>query len=801
MHAHLMALTLAGLVAGAPPVPAKGSEPVVDVPRNVKVSPRIITDRVTRSPFVWVASDGYRPRRAPGKDTLSGAPALAFMEACVYAAECQAGRENYLLLVKADADEKVTQRLGWVSDRTIVRSPQALSDPATRILRKGMIVNTLASLKEGQPVVQAPVLLAPDPAARPSRTFSLFNIYFIYADTDPTETGKGYVLLGSVPRFNELQAVEKPETVRDLVLGWVPKNRVCLWSTREALEWDTDSTLATAPHRRRTPGRVYRSFSDAKQGLKGESAAYLFEEVFANGVSQPFPHDRTRYPIVALELEGNRSALALPVDGNTLRRVGIVGGFVDDKGREVASQTEVERLQRQLAALGSQVETTELLFVIDDTGSMDVWFKTVAQTVESIIESAKGDRNLRIALTYFNDVEEGVSLDKAVTARKLVDAASPEGKAMVEELKRHKATDGGDPREQMFHGIKKGIETAGFQPNARKVVIVLGDMADKSDETDPKHAPEQAVCKMLLPPGQSPIEFYAIQVVDPLSHTDARAFRTQMHTLLRLTRAELVSRYKMDRKTAAERGGYFSSQNKDQVRDKVRERYALLRKEADRLKQEIAGLRRGEWTRISPELERILKDRRIDLARLRNTQGFQLFEYGYVWEKSAGGDRQTRVRLLVSDGELQQLIQMLASLDSNDPGKRPSERELITRVVQTHIGEQKDDLKRSEWSFENVILRSKGLTARSWLLRRAIDDIKEDGITSRERQNVLKKKKLLEDVRAERVYEYREREVGKSFKIKVWDRVGAGRKTQRLFSIGADRSVLWCWVDFEKEWP
>ena len=801
MHTHLVTLALAGLLAGAPPMPAVHARPVVDVPRNIKVSPRIITDRVTRSPFVWVAYDGYKPRRAPGKDIPSGAAPLAFMEACVYAAECQTGRDNYLLLVKADADEKVTQLLGWVSDRYIVRSPQALSDPATKILRKGMIVNTLASLKQGQPVVQAPVLLAPDPAAKPNRTFSLFNIYFIYADTDPTEPDRGYVLLGSVPRFNEVQAVEKPAVVRELVLGWVPKSRVCLWSTREALEWDTDSTLPMAARRRRTPGRVYRSIADAKKGLKGEAASYLFEEVFVKGVSQPFPHDRTRYPVVALDLEGARSVMSLPFENNTLRRVGIVGGFVDEKGREVASQVEVERLQRQLAALAAQVETTELLFVIDDTGSMDVWFKTVAQTVESIIDSVKGERNVRIAITYYNDVEEGASLDKAVVARRLVGASSPEGRAMVEELKRHKATDGGDPREQMFHGIKKGVETAGFQPNARKIVIVLGDMADKSNETDPQHAPEKAVRDMLLPAGQSPIEFYAIQVIDPLSHTDARAFRTQIRTLLKLTRAELVQRYKMDDKEAAGRGGYFSSQNKGQVRDKIRERYTLLRKQAEKLKQEVGGLRRGEWTRISPELERILTDRRIDIARLRGTQGFQLFEYGYVWEKSAAGDRQTRVRLLVSDGELEQLIKMLSTLDSNDPGKRPSERDIITRVVQTHIGEQKDDLKRSEWSFENVVLRSKGLTARSWLLRRAIDDIREDAITSRERQNVLKKKKLLEDARANREYDYRQREVGKSFKIKVWDRLGEGRKQQRLFSIGADRSVLWCWVDFDKEWP
>src|SRR6516165_4273142 len=87
-------------------------------------------------------------------------PALAYMEACVYAAEAQVGSDNYLLLVKADADEKVSERLGWVNARYVVRSARALRDPATKILRKGMIVNTVTSLKQGQPPVKAPVLLA-----------------------------------------------------------------------------------------------------------------------------------------------------------------------------------------------------------------------------------------------------------------------------------------------------------------------------------------------------------------------------------------------------------------------------------------------------------------------------------------------------------------------------------------------------------------------------------------------------------------------------------------------------------------
>ena len=812
MQVHLTTLALAACFA-APPATASGGDPVVETPRNATVSPRYIVDKATGSPVVWVTYDGYQPRRAPGKDDPSGAPPLGFMKPYPYAAEYQSGSDTYLLLVQADAEtRKVTQKIGWVSSRYVLRSNHALRDPATRIFRKGMIVNTAFSLKQGQPLEKAPILLTPEPTAKPNREFSLSNIYFIYAETDPADPVKGYALLGAAPYFNQTEGLRNPASVRELVLGWVPKSRVCLWSTREALEWDTDSTLPTARPRRKKTGHVYRTIDDAKKALKGQKAEHLFEEVFADGVSLPFPYDRTRYPIVAFDRpRGGGTTLSLPLGDNVLRKVGIVGGFVDAGGRPVADLANLEKLQRRIRALADELSTTEVLFVIDDTGSMSEWFKTVAATVESIIESVKKDqsRNVRIAITYFNDVEEGVSLDKAVIARKLVDARSARGQEMVDELKKHRAVDGGDPREQMFHGIKKGVEVAGFQPNARKIVILIGDMADKSNENDPNHAPEKAVREMLLPAGQSPIEFYAVQVVDPESHGDARAFRKQMGTLLGLMRADLVSRYKVKREEAPSRCGYFSSQNKNQVRDKINERYAALRQQAEKLKGESAAAGRGEWTRISPELERILKDQGIDIEPLRKAGGFQLFEYGYVWEKSIEGIPQTRVRLLVSDGELQSFVDVLASLDSNDPGKRTSEKQVITNLVQTHIGELqdrlkvelKDELKREDWSFDSVILRSKGLTAKSPLLKRAIDDIKDDAITSRERQDVLRKKKMLEDVRNNVEYDYQQREVGETFKIKVWDRVGARRQKQRLFSIGGDNSVKWCWVDFDKEWP
>src|SRR5262249_24947166 len=155
-------------------------------------------------------------------------------------------------------------------------------------------------------------------------------------------------------------------------------------------------------------------------------------------------------------------------------------------GETIADEKEVERLKRRLDLLDAQIETLELLFVIDDTGSMDKWFDTVAATVESIIEASRGRKTVRLAISYYSDTPDEKHLDKAVTARKLVDATSREAGDMIAELKKHQRARSGYPRQRMFHGIKRSIEVAGFQPNSSKIVVVLGGDGDKSDENDPK---------------------------------------------------------------------------------------------------------------------------------------------------------------------------------------------------------------------------------------------------------------------------------------------------------------------------
>ena len=92
------------------------------------------------------------------------------------------------------------------------------------------------------------------------------------------------------------------------------------------------------------------------------------------------------------------------------------------------------------------------------------------------------------------------------------------GADLAQELRGHKYVNGGGPREMVFAGLTQGVNGAGFSPFARKLVVHIGDMGDKSEPKDIKHARE--VASHFKKGTNSPVEFISIQVLNP----DLRGF-------------------------------------------------------------------------------------------------------------------------------------------------------------------------------------------------------------------------------------------------------------------------------------
>src|SRR5205814_1693172 len=129
-------------------------------------------------------------------------------------------------------------------------------------------------------------------------------------------------------------------------------------------------------------GTLFEEVFTPPEGVRSKATG---EPEFPGGISLPWPHDRMRYPIVDWPADAPKP----PDSGdNRLFRVGGVGDFVTAGGQRI-DRARVEELQNYLRVCQLQAARTEIVFVVDDTGSMNVWFPEVAQVVEEIIALAK----------------------------------------------------------------------------------------------------------------------------------------------------------------------------------------------------------------------------------------------------------------------------------------------------------------------------------------------------------------------------------------------------------------------------
>src|SRR5262249_22502131 len=220
---------------------------------------------------------------------------------------------------------------------------------------------------------------------------------------------------------------------------------------------------------------------------------------------------------------------------------------------------------------------------------------------------------------------------------------------------------------------------------------------------------------------------------------------------------------------------------------------AELQAAIDRLKQ---GRFEAEPTRVGAELELLLERRGVSLDRLRTAKGFQLFHYGYVWEKDADKKPQLRKRLLLSGADMEGFIDLLGRFEKRTESiGRPKEvklKDVFAELVKEQGGEPDKNL-----SFEEALPRSMGLQFQSGLLKRPIKDIEENNITAAERRQIILKKLKLQDAFNNVSHRYEERvtKTDSGLAIRTWDRVQPGTPTKRSFYIGStDQTTLW-WVD------
>ena len=277
----------------------------VEMGREDKGKP-LPTTQINKDKFnggVWTAYDGFQLKKSPIINSEpSGYKALQYMEHFDVSYVYQGEDQIYYLLSRGRGQD--FKNLGWVPEKfTCIYQGQQI---ANNIYKKALILIFLDQITKQRKVELIPVRLAPTLDAPVIDSLRLYNIYSVYSDTNPKDPTKGFCLLGSDFGFApDENSKTNPKVPAETVKGWVSKENLCFWDTREGLEWDVKSTKVTLRElRRTTPGKIFDSRKSAIKDAIGENVRPLLVEKFdVKNESIPLKHYSSRFPIIPLNNE------------------------------------------------------------------------------------------------------------------------------------------------------------------------------------------------------------------------------------------------------------------------------------------------------------------------------------------------------------------------------------------------------------------------------------------------------------------------------------------------------------------
>ncbi len=801
---------------------------------------------------IFCVEDGIVPLKQPDGKEPSGYPTLNFGDTFTFVDTEQVGNSVFYLLTKGDASNKDSQfhYVGWVNKDALLLTSECLKDEITQIQKKALLI---VKNKPGSFELKGtPRWTNSSANGTPLPPLTFYSIMFCYKKRN------GFTLLGFQGKFKP--AKQKNDISKEdfwtTMAGWVPDESIEEWNTREALKWNTESTHENyGENRRLTEGQIFNSRKDAINSRSANVPPGLVELKDDKNQSPAWPKDKMRYPIFHMELdkskdqspreqsepdsEGGLADTVDPVRGR-LFRIGVIGDFINNKG-EVVIREEVDRFRSKLDAIKTDLEYTEILVVIDASSSMDMWLnQAVPQWIERIVMQSqkKQTHRVRISACLYRDIDDqakrktATSLDEAVTYIPWEEIKERGNCALVQKLKEEKAKDGGDPCEQMVHGLKFGLTEASkdIRPHSRKLVVLIGDMGNHVANNGPQNLEQdiKQISKLMVPENGTPWEMLAIQV--PNSNAGAQAdyqlFRDQAETICEAVRGqidlqnkELAKEKSIQIRTTRDDTilKVVNRENLTGVLSELETQYEVIEKKLQKLTNEVGEFARGTrgGAGITPALEKIMAQENIDYKKLTQS-GLQVFNEGWVWEKDKLGKPQIQIQVLLTSFELENLKNHILNpiIDAFEDGRNPEN--IIYEKMADELNALQTGEKMGKNTYKNIMAKRFGLTLKSKLFDIAFE-INDKGEFLKKDKNqdkksdqktdlflIYKKSLLIGDAFNKISQEYTEEKATNNAGniLRKWKAVGDSVKNDRFFKQpGASTVREFIWIDGETEFP
>jgi hypothetical protein len=333
-------------------------------------------------------------------------------------------------------------------------SPFKQGNDQNSLFLKIVVHNTNIHGNEGVPVYETP-------GGKLSSAEKYFNIYEVYkyeTASDP-ETGipTRFYLAGWTPAGSG-----QP---RKKLRGWVREADLFPWSTRIAVMWEgSGDALGYATLEKLKAGATADSPFNKERGFGFQN------ELERKGILPRFPvidqfpsegalRDRLGHRPTPAEAEASVEAYKVVVQGEAC----------DGNGQNCISSSQVAAGRGDAGDLIGKLETVDIMFVIDNTKSMDPYRAEVIDAVSEFVRSGLADRgvDIRVAAAVYGDYKGKTARRDELQFTLQVPFSSPESGAInkLSGLEIFK-----DPQRDMleapFAALITAAEVRGWRPNA-----------------------------------------------------------------------------------------------------------------------------------------------------------------------------------------------------------------------------------------------------------------------------------------------------------------------------------------------
>ena len=398
-----------------------------------------------------------------------------FLERYTLCREYFDGENKYLLLGKLDEEtyETLTEVYGWVNEKDVIVGIRAMRTKQS-IFKKALIMNRIASMSkedvDGDRLDVVPVYKQASYDSEILERLGLFKFYYIWKEYT-NDDGEEFCLIGT---RSSLSDFEYPQ---GSITGWVSKNRILEWDTRQAVQFYKKNV----EEREGDPVKIYQSKGELEDSIMGMNVDTQPIAVEDMSVTEWQP-DWTRFPLLDVKSE----------DGTIFQKVGYIGDQLSVKsGKVIGNRMQVSSRGQQLEKLQQQIKNIDIVIAIDGTGSMFKFYKYINEGLKKTIQQIsdkygkknKIDKpNIRFAVVFYRDYYDDDGVNRTYKFLPLTDDLNKVDEYISSEQivpgYGVNENDKAELTEAIFYSLYNSIEQLEFNEGSFRQLIVVGDFGN-----------------------------------------------------------------------------------------------------------------------------------------------------------------------------------------------------------------------------------------------------------------------------------------------------------------------------------